>query len=123
MLKNNKNSQDTTASDLIKLDFEKQAAQIEASQKENVYGVWAPIWKFLRWYDKKKGKHIFKKKTYLILLVCLGWIGGHRYYQGRFKLALLYTIFFWTGVPFIICVTDFMEVFPMKADKNGKIIL
>lgn len=108
---------------LTALDFEYQAALNAAGKEEKVYGVWGPIWRFLEWYHAKKGKHTFKKKTYLLLMLFFGWMGGHRYYQGRRILALFYTLFFWTGIPLILCVTDFMEVVPLKADENGFVTL
>ena len=52
-----------------------------------------------------------------------GFAGGHRYYQGRWGLGLLYTAFFWTGIPLALCITDFMEVMPVKADEEGFIVL
>ena len=111
------------AESLTDLDFEYQAALNAAGREEKVYGVWGPVWKLLKWYDSKKGRHTFKKRTYLWLMLFLGWMGGHRYYQGRKVLALFYTLFFWTGIPFILCVTDFMEVIPLKTDENGMVTL
>jgi len=108
---------------LAELDYERQAAQLEAGQKENTYGVWGPIWRFLRYLDSFKGQHRFKKSTYLWLMLFTGFLGGHRYYQGRWKLGLLYTLFCWTGVPLALCVTDFMEVMPLKADEDGFVTL
>ena len=111
------------AGKLAELDYEAQAAQIEAGQEEKTYGFWGKIWHFTKWLDSLKGKHRFKKKTYLWLMLFLGWAGGHRYYQGRWKLGLLYTLFCWTGVPLALCVTDFMEVMPLKADEDGFVTL
>jgi len=108
---------------LVELDYARQAAQLEAGQKENTYGVWGPIWRFLRYLDSFKGQHRFKKSTYLWLMLFTGFLGGHRYYQGRWKLGLLYTLFCWTGVPLALCVTDFMEVMPLKADEDGFVTL
>lgn len=108
---------------LTDLDYELQAAQRAAGMKENTYGVWGPIWRTMRWYDSKKVPHTFKRKTYLLLMLFTGWFGGHRWYQGRRVLALLETLFFWTGIPLILLVTDFMEVFPIKADENGYITM
>ena len=108
---------------LTNLDFEYQAALNAAGKKEKIYGVWGPIWRVLEWYNQKKGSHTFKKRTYLWLMLFLGWMGGHRYYQGRRILGAFYTAFFWTGVPLIMCVTDFMEVMPLKADENGFVTL
>ncbi|MBQ8953372.1 MAG: TM2 domain-containing protein [Clostridia bacterium] len=113
----------TQAQRLMELDYEKQAAQIEAGGEEKTYGVWGAIWRFFKALDKKKGRYVFNKKTYLILLLLTGWMGGHRYYQGRRKLALLYTLFCWTGVPLALCITDLMEIIPVKADGDGKVRL
>lgn len=108
---------------LTDLDFELQAAQRAAGMEENVYGIGKLLWPFMKWYDSKRKPHTFKKKTYLWLMLFTGWMGGHRWYQGRRILGLLSTVFFWTGIPLILCVTDFMEVFPIKADENGLITM
>ena len=111
------------AEKLAKLDYELQAEKIKAGEKENTYGIWGPIWKVLRYFDSFKGKHRFKKKTYLLFMLFTGFIGGHRYYQGRWKLGLIYTLFFWTGVPLALCITDAMEALPIQADEEGYIVL
>ncbi len=108
---------------LTDLDYELQAAQRAAGMRENTYGVWGPIWRFMTWYDSKKVPHTFKKKVYMYLMLFTGWFGGHRWYQGRRILALCETLLFWTGIPLIMLVTDFMEVFPLKADENGYITM
>ena len=59
----------------------------------------------------------------LILLVLLGWMGGHRYYEHRWVLGAIYTAFCWTGIPFAMCVIDAMIVIPKKADENGMITM
>ena len=116
-------SEEMPEKSLVDLDYELQAAQRAAGMKENTYGVWGPIWRFMQWYDSKRVPHTFKRKTYLLLMLFTGWFGGHRWYQGRRILALIETLFCWTGVPLIMLVTDFMEVFPIKADENGYITM
>ncbi|MGN0297871.1 MAG: NINE protein [Lachnospiraceae bacterium] len=111
------------AADLTDLDFELQAAQREAGMEENTYGVWGPIWKFMKWYDSFKKPHTFKKKNYMWLMLFTGWMGGHRWYQGRRILGAVETALCWTGIPLILLVTDFMEVFPIKPDENGMITM
>ena len=113
----------TQAQRLAELDYEAQAAQIGAGQAERTYGAWGPLWRLARRLEGFKGKHRFRKKTYLWLMLFTGWLGGHRYYQGRWKLALLYTAFCWTGIPLALCVTDFMEVMPLPADGDGCVVL
>ena len=111
------------AGKLMELDYEIQAAERAAGKEERTYGIWGPIWKFMKWREGLKGKHRFKKKTYLWLMLLTGFAGGHRYYQGRWGLGLLYTLFCWTGVPLALCVTDFMEVMPIAADEDGMVVL
>lgn len=108
---------------LIDLDFERQAAEHDAGVEETTYGIWRYVWKVNQFIDRHKKPHTFKKKTYLWLMLFTGFFGGHRWYQGRYILAALSTAFFWTGVPAILMVTDFMEVFPIKADENGYITM
>ena len=120
---NDLKGEDLQAKKLMELDYEKQAAQAAAGQEENTYGIWGPIWRFLQWKESLKGQHRFRKKTYLWLMLFTGFAGGHRYYQGRWKLGLLYTLFFWTGIPLALCITDFMEVVPIPADEEGCVVL
>ena len=108
---------------LTDLDFERQAAQQAAGQEESTYGVWRYVWKVNQFINQHRKPHTFKKKTYLWLMLFTGFIGGHRWYQGRYILAALMTLFFWTGVPTIMLVTDLMEVIPVKADENGYITM
>jgi len=108
---------------LAELDYEAQAARISAGAEDKTYGIWGNIWRFLQRREKRKGSYRFTKKTYLLLMLLTGWMGGHRYYQGRWKLGLLYTAFCWTGIPLALCITDFMEVMPLKADENGLVLL
>lgn len=111
------------AEKLAGLDYERQALSIRTGRQEETYGIWGPIWRMLAALDRSKGSHRFHKKTYLWLMLVTGWLGGHRYYQGRWKLGLLYTLFCWTGIPLALCVTDFMEVFPIKADDDGCVVM
>lgn len=108
---------------LVQADFEKQAAENEAQQEEEVYGFWGKVYHFYNWYHNKSHGFRFKKKTYLWLLFLTGWLGGHRWYQGRRILGAIETAFFWTGIPFILCAIDFMEVVPLKPDENGYVVL
>ena len=75
--------------------------------------------------DKKKTRvrHKVNKKKYLLLCLFLGWCGGHRYYEKRYALAAFYTLFFWSVVPFFLCVTDLLIALPMQADENGDILI
>lgn len=108
---------------LLQADFEKQAAQAEAGEEEEVYGFWGKVYKFYNWYHAKTHGFRFKKKTYLWLMLFTGWAGGHRWYQGRKILGAIETALCWTGLPLVLCVQDFMEVFPIKADEDGYIVM
>lgn len=105
--------------DLTRLDFERQAAYAAAGKEEPVYGVWGHLWKLLRPLMKERQKHTVKKSTYMLLLVFTGWIGGHRYYERRWILGMIYTAFCWTGVPLACCVIDAMIAIPIKKDEDG----
>lgn len=109
------------AARLVDLDFEEQAARNAAGMEEQVYGIWGVIWKINRFFDKYKKPHTVKKKTYLLLILFTGWFGGHRWYEKRYVLAVLYTAFFWTGVPLAMAILDGFQTFPLKADENGMI--
>ena len=78
-----------------------------------------------KYHDWKKNRvrHKVNKKKYLLLCLFLGWCGGHRYYEKRYALAAFYTLFFWSVVPFFLCVTDLLIALPMQADENGDILI
>ena len=109
------------AARLVDLAFEEQAARNAAGMEEQVYGIWGVIWKSNRFFDKYKKPHTVKKKTYLLLILFTGWFGGHRWYEKRYVLAVLYTAFCWTGVPLAMAILDAFPTFPLKADENGMI--
>ena len=111
------------AARLVDLDFEDQAARNAAGMEEQVYGIWGVIWKINRFFDKYKKPHTVKKKTYLLLILFTGWFGGHRYYEKRYILGVLYTVFFWTGVPLAMAILDAIAVIPLKSDENGMVLL
>lgn len=108
---------------LLQADFEKQAALDAAGQEEEVYGFWGKIYKFMNWYHSKTRGFRFKKKTYMWLMLFTGWLGGHRWYQGRYILGAIETALCWTGLPLILCVQDFMEVVPIKPDEDGYVVM
>lgn len=108
--------------DLTTLDFEYQAA-LESAGKDKVYGFWGALWKVWNRFMPERIPHSVNKRTYLILLFLTGWFGGHRYYERRWKLGILYTAFFWTGVPLAMCLIDAMIVIPVKKDSDGMITI
>ena len=111
-----------TRDDFIKAELALQDAKMEAGidiENEKGKGL---IGKYHDW-KKNRTKHKVNKKKYILLCLLLGWCGGHRYYEKRYWLAAFYTLFFWTVVPFFLCVTDLLIVLPMKADENGDIVI
>ena len=65
---------------------------------------------------------VFRKK-YLLLALCLGWAGGHRFYTKQYALGVIYLLFCWTGIPFAMTLIDLMIALPMKADEQGRMLL
>lgn len=114
---------EVTPAQLADADFERQAARLAAGEEDEVFGFWGKVYKLQQKYEARIPHATVKKKTYLILLVLLGWMGGHRYYEHRWVLGAIYTAFFWTGIPFAMCVIDAMIVIPKKADENGYITM
>lgn len=76
-------------------------------------------------FDKReeKSKRAVRRKTYLLLAVFTGWMGGHRFYAGHYKTAVLYLLLFWTGFPFAMTLVDLLAAIPMPADEDGNILL
>lgn len=44
----------------------------------------------------------------VVLALFLGGFGIHKFYLGNIKAGMLYLIFFWTGVPFLLSILDFL---------------
>ena len=80
--------------------------------------------KFFDSTDSRK-KHRVKKKTYIILALLLGWCGGHRFYEQRWILALIYfalaVIMFpqLVGFPLAMTVIDLCIAIPIPKDEEG----
>ena len=78
-----------------------------------------------KYFDDKENREkvAVSKKKYIWLTVLTGWMGGHRFYAKRYKLGVLYLLFFWTGVPLYNCIIDLMQIIPIPADENGIIYI
>lgn len=108
--------------DMARAEDELQRTKEEAGIVEK--GSW---WKrlinrYYQWKDERP-RHFVRKRVYLILNLLLGWCGIHRFYERRWLLGLFYLCLFWTGLPAILCVTDFLIALPMKADEGGMILI
>lgn len=57
-----------------------------------------------------------KKSTAAILAFFLGGLGIHRFYLGQSGKGIVYLIFFWTCIPAIIALIDFIVILCMSRD-------
>lgn len=76
------------------------------------------------WYFARKEnrqKHLVNRKVYIWLCVLTGLVGGHRFYEHRWGLGILYLALAITGLPVAFLVIDWMIAVPMKPDENGMI--
>lgn len=105
---------------LAALEDELQALKAEAGIEEKRS-------RFFRFIDRKIENHKEKevnKKVYLRLLLTCGWFtGAHRFYAGKKISGILYLLFCWTGIPFAMCLFDFMGILPKEADERGVVLL
>ena len=111
---------DTMLDDMARLDFENQMAHEQAGKEAPTYGFWG----WLYHMQQKHGHnqlHKVNKKTYILLAVFTGWMGGHRKKKKRYKLAALYLLFFWTLIPLTMVVLDVMVAIPRQPDSQGMI--
>ena len=62
-------------------------------------------------------------KTRIKAIICsalsllLGGIGIQKFYLGQAKRGLLYVLFFWTGIPYLLCIVDLLK-FIFMSDKS-----
>ena len=69
-------------------------------------------------YMQSKGK---SKTTAVLLCFFLGFMGGHKFYLGKIGLGIVYLIFFWTWIPCLISVIDFIVLLcTSEAEFNQK---
>lgn len=113
-----------TVKDYVLANMALQDAKMEAGIKdeESYKGFFGLLKRYQDWKEHRP-RHKVNKKKYLLLLVFLGWMGGHRYYEKRYILAAVYTLFFWTCLPLCSCLVDAMIAIPIKADENGDILI
>lgn len=63
------------------------------------------------------------KVAYVVLVLLLGGVGAHKFYSGHISAALVYLLFFWTGVPAILALIDAVMGILAPADKEGRILV
>lgn len=54
------------------------------------------------------------KAVALVLAWLLGGVGGHWFYLGKIKRAVLYLVFFWTVIPAFLAIYDFFVMVVMS---------
>ncbi len=63
------------------------------------------------------------KVVYLLITFFLGFCGIQKFYAKKTLQGGLCLIFFWTGIPEIIAIIDFIIALFKKSDANGNIIV
>ena len=76
-------------------------------------------------FDRRaaKDKVSVRKKTYLLLAVFTGIVGGHRFYTRKWITAILYLATCWCGFSIAMTIVDLIIAIPMQPDENGNILM
>ncbi len=69
-----------------------------------------PLFDLFRFETSKKSKLVA-----LLLCLLLGWCGGHKFYL-RKDSAFMYLFFFWTGIPLLFAIWDFIVILLFDTD-------
>ena len=105
------------------------AAKAELDAVREEYGIRPKEGKISRaisnFFNKRDAKELrtVSRKKYLWLCVLTGWCGGHRFYERRWILGILYLALCWSGFPIAMAMVDFLIALPMKPDENGCILI
>jgi len=78
-----------------------------------------------RHFERKENrpKARVNRKTYLLLAVFLGWMGGHRFYSRQWIIGIIYAALFWTGIPIAMTLIDLLIAIPIPKDEEGFILV
>lgn len=79
-------------------------------------------------------KNGLSKGVLLLLTFFTGGIGGHKFYLKKYWQGILYLLFFWTSLPSVIALIEFIryavtkedtlrEQYPEAADRNAMVLL
>lgn len=76
-------------------------------------------------FDRREAKEkvSVRKKTYLLLALFTGIVGGHRFYTKKWATAILYLVTSWSGFSIAMTIVDLIIVIPMQPDENGNILM
>lgn len=67
--------------------------------------------------------HVVNKVTYLLLAFFLGGVGAHKFYAGYTTAGILYLLFFWTWIPMLISLIEFVIGCCKASDSQGNILV
>jgi TM2 domain-containing membrane protein YozV len=62
------------------------------------------------------------KVAFILLALFTGGIGGHKFYQGKIGVGILYLIFCWTWIPSILAIIELIIAAFKETDVNGNFI-
>lgn len=72
-------------------------------------------------FTKKNQVKEMNKTFYAILTILFGWTGLNKFYQGNIKGGLIRFAFFWTCVPLVLSIVEFITILTEKSNKKGMI--
>lgn len=75
------------------------------------------------YFERKEyflGKKV-KKRTYILLALFTGLLGGHRFYTRQYISAVIYLLTCWIGVSFAMTLMDLLYILPKPADDEGMV--
>jgi predicted Zn finger-like uncharacterized protein len=61
--------------------------------------------------------HAVNKVALLLITFFLGGLGGHRFYQKKYGLGILYLLFFWTYIPSLVALVEFF-IYAFKSEDD-----
>ncbi len=73
--------------------------------------------------SEARQKHLVNRKKYLVLSILTGVVGGHRFYEKRYTLAVIYLLLCWTGISIAMSFIDWMIAVPIAPDEDGNILI
>ena len=62
-------------------------------------------WWVFRSRDKELRRPANHRKIAIVLAICLGWLGAHRFYLGQIGWGIVYLIIFWLFTPLVIVLS------------------
>lgn len=67
------------------------------------------------------GEHVVNKLSYILLTLFLGGFGIHKFYSKHYIAGIFYLLFFWTFIPGLIALVEFIIACCKSADSQGNI--